>query len=359
MDEELKAHAVKSVRDYMSSHDDFSIFYHLDGDGTTSAALLTKVLSSLGKNIVHYRATNYEDFKKLDVSEYTKNIIICDINVKEKELAIFNKNNLCVIDHHELIHAGGFVYLNPKMWGDETYTPCSLVVYRIFQDLLKDWDWIAAVGTVSDSGGKENKDFIAETAAKNNVKMGKDDYAYDNDFGVCASGIGAIINLYNRNGSDEALGILISSKSLEETLKNERLVSADKQVQQELNKLIEQFEAHKEVHGRVIFFDMDPRKKRYSSTLVTILSFNEKYNNSILIFITKINDKLVRINARASQVEGISLPAAFREVFKTIKGTGGGHDKAAAASIEAKDEEAFKKLLLNELETQLKVGRTG
>ncbi len=359
MDEDKKNEAIKRVRDYVSQHDDFSIFYHMDGDGVVSCALLNKVLSSMGKNIVHYRATNYEDFDRLDLSEYTKNIIICDINVSEKNLEAFRNHSTCVIDHHELISGDGIVYLNPKMWGDDTYTPCSLVVYRIFSDLLGGYEWIAAVGIASDSGGKSNKDFMEFAAEKSGIKLGSDEYAHDNDFGKCADMVGSLINIYNRDGSDEALGILISGKDLNETIKNERLLAAEKHVRKELDELFKRFEDEKEVHGKVIFFKLDPKKKRYSSTLVTTLSFKPEYSNSIILFMTRINSRLIRINARASNVEGVSLPAAFREVFKTIKGTGGGHDKAAGASIEAKDEETFKKLILDALDNQLKVRGPG
>ncbi|MCL4397289.1 DHHA1 domain-containing protein [Candidatus Parvarchaeota archaeon] len=347
MDEAKKEESIKSVRDFVSKNNDFTVFYHLDTDGIVSATLLTAALKKINKGVYYYRPTNYEDYKNLDMQEYSKNIIVCDMQIREDQLPLFKDKNLCIIDHHQAINADLLAYANPKIWGDNTYTPCSLLVYRIFEQEINELDWASAIGLVGDSGGKENSDFVKKTAEKYGIKIGKDDFMYDNDFGKAAEMIGSMTTLYNREGADEALGILISSKSIADVLSNQKLVFADKKVREELEKLKKDFSENVQKHGKIYFYELDQKKKRYSSTLVTELSFDKEYYGNVLVFMTKINARTMRLNLRANGVE-IKLPVMLNNIFKKMKGEGGGHDKASGGSIDYKDKEKFKELFLEE-----------
>ena len=344
---------INKIKSFIQSNDNFSIFYHLDCDGIISAALLTHVIETMGKSVSSYRPTNYEDFEGMDLSDYTKNIIVCDMQVRDSAIGVFSDRNLCVIDHHELMNADGIAYLNPKMWGDKTYTPCSLVVFRIFEDILKDYDWLATVGLVADSGGKENADFVRSIAGRYNVLLKNDEYLYENDFGKIAGMIGSMTIMHGRRGADEALGIAITSSSLKELMDDERLASASNHVKTRMSELMERFEHEKETWDDFIyFFELGPDEKRYSSTVVTTMSFNEKYYGKILVFMTRINAGLIRLNIRSNGT-GVKLPVILREIFKNIKGEGGGHDPAAGGSIEFADKEKFKMMFVKEVYKQL------
>lgn len=347
MDEIKKAESIKNVREFMSKNNDFTVFYHLDTDGIVSAALLTAALKKMNKGIYYYRPTNYEDYKDMDMQEYSKNVIVCDMQIREEQLPLFKDKNLCIIDHHQIINAYLLAYANPKIWGDNTYTPCSLLVYQIFEQEIKELDWASAIGLVGDSGGKENSDFVKKTAEKYGIKIGKDEFMYDNDFGRAAGMIGAMTTVYNREGADEALGILINSTSIADVLNNQKLIFVEKKVKEELEKLKRDFRENAERSGRVYFYELDQKKKRYSSTLVTELSFDKEYYGNVLVFMTKINGRTMRLNLRANGVD-IKLPVMLNNIFQKIKGEGGGHDKASGGSIAYKDKDKFKKLFLEE-----------
>jgi single-stranded DNA-specific DHH superfamily exonuclease len=347
MDETKKAESINNVRDFVSKYNDFTVFYHLDTDGIISAALLTAALKKMNKGVYYYRPTNYEDYDKMDMQEYSKNIVICDMQIREDQLPLFKEKNLCIIDHHQIINADLLAYANPKIWGDETYTPCSLLVYQIFREEIKELDWASAIGLVGDSGGKENSKFVEETAEKYAIKLGKDEFMYDNDFGKAAGMVGAMTTLYSREGADEALGILINSNSIKEVLNNQKLVFADKKVREELEKLKMDFKENAQRFGKVYFYELGQKKKRYSSTLVTELSFDKEYYGNVLVFMTDINARILRLNLRANGVD-IKLPVMLNSIFKQIKGNGGGHDKASGGSIDRKDKEKFKRLFLEE-----------
>ncbi|EFD92553.1 MAG: hypothetical protein BJBARM5_0727 [Candidatus Parvarchaeum acidophilus ARMAN-5] len=74
MDESIKKKSIENVRDYISKNNDFTIFYHFDTDGIVRAALMTEVLKKFKKGVYYYRATNYEDYEKMNIEEYSYNI---------------------------------------------------------------------------------------------------------------------------------------------------------------------------------------------------------------------------------------------------------------------------------------------
>jgi nanoRNase/pAp phosphatase (c-di-AMP/oligoRNAs hydrolase) len=348
MDSNKQEMSIASVRNFVSENNDFTIFYHLDTDGIVSAALLSAVLKTMKKGVYYYRPTNYEDYEKLDMQEYSKNIIVCDMQIRETQLDLFKKKNLCIIDHHQIINAEGFAYANPKVWGDNTYTPCSLLMYNIFEKEIGELDWLSTIGLVGDSGGKENGEAVTKAAKRYGIKLGEDEYMYDNDFGKAAGMVGSMTSVYNRDGADEALGILINAESLNDVLTNQRFIYADKKVREELEKLKNDFKNGAEKIGKVYFFELDPKKKRYSSTLVTELSFDKMYYGNILVFMTKINGRTMRLNLRANGVD-IHLQVILQSIFSKMNGEGGGHDKASGGSIAYKDMGKFKKLFLEEV----------
>ena len=348
-----KKEAIDRIISFVKENDNFLLIYHLDTDGITSAVLVSIALSRLGKTISSYKPANYEDFKDMDISSYPNNVIVCDMQIRKEILPVLNGKRLCIIDHHELDTSSTQNYINPKMWGDMSYRPCALVAYLVFKEFLSEEEWIAAIGTVGDSGGKDNRDFLLEAAGKAGVAIGKDEYLYDTEFGTAAEMIGDMTTRYGRAGAEEALGILLISGSLKDILENPRLMSAKKTVDVEIKKLKEAFELHAEKPLKnLIIFELDPKYRRYSSTLITSISFDKKYYGNIIVFMTMIKDGLLRLNLRANGVE-IRLPEVLREIFQKIKGEGGGHDKASGGTIKEKDKDEFKKLLIEAVKRRL------
>ncbi len=346
---------VQEIMKFIEENDDFSIFYHLDGDGVTSATLLSTALSRLGKKVSFYRPTNYEDFENgIAMSEITKNIIICDLDGHplQKNIGLFENRNVCLIDHHELITDPGFAYINPKMWGDMTYTPCALLVYKLFEKVISDIDWVAMIGWISDAGPKDNKEFGLSVLKKYSIPIGKHDFLLDTVFGEAAMMTNNMIIEHGRAGADEALGILLSSNSLAEFMENERIKQTSGKVDKNLKSLIEEFKTRSECVGDIIyFFEMDASKKRYSSTLSTALGLNE-YRKNVVVIMTKVRADILKVNMRATELN-VDIPSALRKIFEHIKGSGGGHAQASGAQIRPEDRDKFKLLFSKEIRAQL------
>ncbi len=350
---------IKKIINYIQENNDFSIFYHLDGDGIASAAIIIKAIEYQHKDINSVRPTNYEDFEgKIDLSEFSDNIILCDMQVSNSFLLELKTKNSCIIDHHELIDYIGIHYINPKMWGDNTYTPCSLLTYRIFESIVPESGWIAAIGLVSDAGGKEQREWLKTAATKYGVKLKEDEYLYDNEFGLAASMLNSMTVRYGREGADEALGILLKTKSLATLINNEKLLSANNTVKNEIHLLRAGFEHEAEQYEDLVYFYEVPRmKKRYSSAVITPLSIGPEYYGKVIVFMSKIKADTMRINMRANGLD-VKLPVVLKSIFRKIKGNGGGHDHATGATIHPKDKEKFKLSLVEEIKRQLKESKT-
>ncbi len=343
MDENFKIFSEK-VEKFIRDNDNFTVLYHMDCDGIVSAVLLKKTIESLGKTVKTFRASNYEDFETLDAFSLSASVIICDMEVKPENLDAFRGKNLCVIDHHRLVgleKEENILYVNPKHWGDLKYTPCSLLEYRLFERFVSSLDWLATVGLISDSGGKENTDFVRSVASKYNIPLKDDEFLFQNDFGVAADMVNSVIVMQRRKGASVAVKILSKASSLKDVLANEEFIQPYDKMRKQSEKLSRKFEREKVVSGIVEFFENNPSDKAFSSTLITTLSHTGEHYGKIIVFLTDISDDKVRINVRANGVE-ISIPDVLNKVFMTLEGEGGGHDKAAGATINQKDKERFK-----------------
>ncbi|MEM0138977.1 MAG: DHH family phosphoesterase [Thermoplasmatales archaeon] len=344
MDGQLEAYSEK-VKEFIRRNDNFTVLYHLDCDGIVSAVFLKEVIEKFGRRVEDLRAANYEDFDKLDTFSMSDSVIVCDIEIKPEDLDAFSGKNLCVIDHHRLVGVekeGWVLYVNPKLWGDSRYIPCSLLEYEMFGSLLPGLDWLAAVGLISDSGGKENSGFVKSVASKYNIKLKEDEFLFQNDLGKAADMINSMVTVYRRKGAATAVKLLSKIKSMDELLQSREFAETYEKLMKESERLSKKFEKEKSTIGAVEFFENSRSDKVYSSTLITALSHSREHYGRVIVFLTDIDDDKIRVNVRANGVD-ISIPEILKRIFKIIPGEGGGHDRAAGATINYSDRERFKR----------------
>lgn len=343
MGEQLEVYS-KKVEEFIKRNDNFTVLYHLDCDGVVSAVLLKKAIEKLGRGVDKFRATNYEDFDALDVFSMSSNVIVCDMEVKPEDLDAFRDKNLCIIDHHRLVgveQEDWVLYVNPKSWGDNRYTPCSLLEYELFYNLVPDLDWLAVAGLISDSGGKENSGFVRSTASKYNIDLKGDEFLFQNDFGKAADMINSMITVHRRKGAAAAVKLLSEIKSMGELLQKREFAETYEKLMKEFRRLSKKFEKEKSTMGTVEFFENSRSDRAYSSTLITTLSHSRGHYGRVIVFLTDLDNGKTRVNVRANGVD-ISIPEILEKIFKIMPGEGGGHDKAAGATISYNDKERFK-----------------
>ncbi|MCW1293336.1 MAG: DHHA1 domain-containing protein [Candidatus Parvarchaeota archaeon] len=314
-----------------------TILAHLDIDGMTSSALLSKILRN--KNI-RFRVypTNYEDFNK--PINY-KNVIILDLEVKEPYSANILDKNAIVIDHHN-INPIEITLVNPKQ-KYPYYLPTSGHIFALYKEALEKEDWKAAIGIISDAGGKEWKEFIEKVSNYYNLNIGKDEYFFDSDLGKMAEKLNSLITLHGRRGALKVFFKLSTSKTIEELEKDKEIQSNYEKASKILNELKIDFEKNKIEEGRVLIYNIDSKYKRFSSTFSTSTAFENK--NKVLAIYYKLNDEVYRFNIR-SQVENLDLQE-FLKINTNMIVQGGGHKGAVGVTVKENMVKEFINNLIN------------
>ncbi len=142
----------------IKSGDKVCIIHHDDGDGCTSAAMLSIIIykatgqlpylfpirgpNNLGKNLFSQLRTINPDF-----------VFTLDVTIDPKKLSIFNG---FILDHHitNIQSRENMIYINPRGFekNDEKVPPTSYMIYLLLKDLFPEERvaWIAAIGITED-----------------------------------------------------------------------------------------------------------------------------------------------------------------------------------------------------------------
>ncbi len=340
------------VIEFFKDHKKISLFYHIDCDGITSATLAISALKKYGFSDIESQPINYEDFDKIQTRD--RSFVFLDINLPKQIYSNLANYGLCMIDHHALVEdSSKFVYVNPKMWGDYTYTPASLITYLLFEPDIEVLDWIAAIGVISDAGGKSQLSFIRKTAEKYGIQLKDNDpFLMKNKFGEAADMINSLTIEYDKEGSEKALAILLNTKTLNELLENKELRGTFERVNERIEKIIEKFDKNSEVRGNIFFFDMPEEYSKYSSTIATKLGLDPEYSGRIIVIGKDIDEERKRLSIRANGVD-VDLNDIIKKIVSEIGGEGGGHDKAVGALIYKEREGTFRNMLYDFIQNRL------
>ncbi|MDP8012641.1 MAG: DHHA1 domain-containing protein [Nanoarchaeota archaeon] len=341
----------KKIIEFLRKHQKISLFYHLDCDGIVSAALAIKGIKTLSSSDIESEPINYEDFDQINFKEGA--YMFLDVSLPTRVYSQLMNKDLCIIDHHTLIeNSSQFVYVNPKMWGDYTYTPASLITYLLFENEVREYDWMAAVGVVSDAGGKSQASFIRKTAEKYGIKLNEDDpFSMRSRFGEAANMINSLTVEYNKEGAKKALAVLLKTKTIDELINNEEIKRVYEKVNGRIERLLQDFDKKSEVHENIFFFDVPKKYSKYSSTIATILGLDPRYFGKVIVIGKDIGDDSKRFNIRANGVN-VNLNDIVKRIISEIGGEGGGHDKAVGAVINKEYEETFRRRLSELIQSQ-------
>jgi len=152
-----------SLKEFLKNAERIVILFHIDTDGVCSAKIVSESLRRLNKTVLDYFPTSPQLLKsqtfQLGISRDNPDLIILvDVSVDADEpLIVANKDKRFIImDHHQVVKdlsADNIIYINPKLSGDETYTPASKVCYNEIAKIIdiKDLDWVAATGVIGDT----------------------------------------------------------------------------------------------------------------------------------------------------------------------------------------------------------------
>ena len=345
--ENLREIILSKLREY----ERVKVISHTDCDGICSAILFVKLLKKLGKDfLVLFSSPEEAKRGKIrNLATFKLNVVL-DIPVIEFGLRGI-KNELIIIDHHEIskkkVEKPNILVFHPILLGIEEYCPVSRFLYLIFQEELKEFDYLACIGCIGDGGGKYWKKFIARTLKKYGLKIGKDENLYDNKFGYLSLIVGSGRIYRGVSGAREIFFELVKAKNFqdfEERCKKFR--GWYEKVERRLKELEKEFqrrsEYYKDIELRV--FDLRNEKYNLGSALSTKLSY--KYPNLTIM----IYNERKRVNVNLRRGDGkINLCELVESSLRNLDGTGGGHRNAAGATVKKEHFEIFKRNFIENL----------
>lgn len=205
-----------------------------DADGVTAGVVWQRALEKLGftnlKRLAPTRARNafLPETKELLVAEKPDFLFVMDLGSQPQ--TIIDNVPVCFIDHHR---PGGVLdkdtLISAYTW--EPVPNTSLIVYDLFAALadISEYDWIAAIGTISDLGEKAPFELLATTRQKYTAKWLKESVSLVNAARRASS--------YEPETAAQALLNFTNPKDLvnSDSAEVERLREAKKEVNAELN----------------------------------------------------------------------------------------------------------------------------
>ncbi len=290
------------------------VFFHSDGDGVCSAAMLLKVLREAGRKYTLACGEYGDHFEKFYEKRGEVNFFL-DIAVPSPD-AVSGFPKPVVVDHHPVSVKdwNGVVYVNPRLEDPKAYISTSQVLF----DLLgkPDLRWLMRLGAVSDRALKpEGRE--AEGAEV----------------------IEAVRFFEKETGLVKLAKFLSNCSGLQDLLDSKYSETASR-FRSELREEVKRFEIYMK---DVTFFETE--KKNMTSILASRLL--DLYPDKTIIVYAR-SDGFYKISGRSRKHD---MGFVFSEAAKGI-GTGGGHENAAGAKIPVGEFSRFRKRVERLLSSQ-------
>jgi single-stranded DNA-specific DHH superfamily exonuclease len=197
---------------------------------------------------------------------------------------------------------------------------------------MSEYLWLAAVGMVSDYDLIDSSDIVAEIKKIYN----SDIELYETIFGRIADAVSAV-NATKYLQCENLVDLFVSSSGPEKILENHAVMNAYNEIEEELKKVMADFENSAERVGKTIFYNV---KSKFNLRSPVSTKVSEQYPDNVVIIYQRAGSK-IKASMR-NQNGNFDLTILLKKAVEGIDATGGGHERAAGALISAKDWEVFK-----------------
>lgn len=333
----------------ISKKDKIGLVTHTDLDGLTSGVVLQRILESRGLKLNFIKFLNYGSGslkkvvnKKFDVLFFT------DWNADNypKELEkIKEKSKILVFDHHpfneELKDKSNLI----KTQSDycTSHALFDLATHGKYFD-TKSLEWLVSAAIIIDyTWDKHPANFKFIKSVYSEVK--KDSSIWESEPGKTGKTIANAIIYYSPNFRKVYDLILKSDLT--------SLDKADKIIRKEIGIWISKFKKEAEYFPRQkLYFAYGNPKYNITSAVASRLS-DEDFRESTVIFVFDMNNKkgFVKLSAR-NQTGDVNLGKILKECSEKFdNASGGGHVRAASATLRKRDLNKFKEIILSEIKS--------
>ncbi|MFC2143336.1 DHH family phosphoesterase [Candidatus Aenigmatarchaeota archaeon] len=328
--------------------DDIIIIFNNDGDGICSCSMLMKFLKMkkrpyiisqpmpMDKNLVNRVKTGFP-----------KKIIFLDLNADQQHNIVKKLEGICnilIIDHHKPfrnLNSSRVVHHNPRFKDKEIYQSTSYLVYKICSEIkdMSDHLWMAAVGIVSDYDTRFSTDVVDQVKEKYKIHEEK---LYDTLFGRISDMISASNSTKSIN-CEYIVDQFFKANGPEEIMNNEKMLKVYTDVENEIKRIMEDFDKTGEIIGNFIFYNL---KSSYNMRSPISTKISDKHIGKTVIVYQKIGTK-VKLSMR-NQGGKVDITKLLKKATLGLKASAGGHERAAGAIMNVTDWEKFKERLIEQ-----------
>ncbi len=331
----------------INSNDRVVICFDQDGDGISSAVILSKFFERS-----HITNFNYVPFRRHsrdqvaeDILKYNPTkLIVLDISAEEypEFTSRFTEIDFMIIDHHRTdIQSDEFLILKPEKIGfEKSYQyPTAKLVYELCSKMinLEDISWLLAVGLISDSCDKTWFSDIQKVYSKFHFELKEN--IHETTPGLLAQIINSA-TLVSPKRTHEAIKLFMKG-SIKEILKSS-LAELNHNINAEIKNIIDNTEQQK--HNNLIIMEIEP-KYAVAGIVGNKLSFQNI--DKTYVIITKYKDH-AEVSSR-SQSGKINCSKMLKKAVDGFEDSNaGGHIPAAGAAFPIKYLEEFKLNLISQ-----------
>ena len=322
------------------------IVFNNDGDGICSCSLVLRLLEKRLKKkpfiISQPMPMDKNLISKIKTTVPSK-IIFLDLPV-DQQLSVLNSvKPMCdvlIIDHHKPlknVSSRGVIHVNPRFRRRDIYQSTSYLAYKICSGVsdMHDALWVAGVGMVSDYDLRDSQDVVGEL--RRAYGLGEDLYA--TILGRIADALSSV-NATKALACETLVDIVSKASSPDEIVQHAALVQSYRDVEEEMKRIMADFETSAEFRGRAIFYNMKSRLNLRSPFSTKV---SELYEDKVVVIYQHAGTR-VKASMR-NQKGNIDLVALLHDAVRGLDASAGGHERAAGAIVNAKDWDIFKERL--------------
>lgn len=313
-----------------------------DLDGLASAKVINEVVSPDFIKFIDYHEVDQSLIDYLKKNK-VKFLIIVDIMIKDvnfiKEVEKFAE--ILIIDHHTFendFNSNRTVFLNAQGY-------CAAYIsYYLFSGIrnIEKYDWLIASASVSDWCYKENSAWMTKVYEKYRQEfIPSIDGVKKSEFYRIVLDISRAIVYFrsiekNVDKVFTKIGSIIFG-DIDDLAKYAEIVYT------EIKKIRDKFEIEKVSINDGYYFEFE---SKFPIKSIISTDVSESYQNKTIIILSRKNDNL-EISARRQDGK-IDMNKMMQELISGFEGANaGGHFKATGGYIKLKDEEEFKRRLVN------------
>ncbi len=337
----------ETIRAELKASEKPFFLFHDDPDGLVSFLLLKKFRGKGRGMMVKAEPNVNERFTSYVKAECPDALFIVDVALMQQSFVDAVKSgpaggkSIVWIDHHQPVKLSGVMYFNPRNHSIRNNPPASYLCYKAVADYVKDYLWLAVVGTISDWHMPEFADKFRKLYPD---LLPKPMTAEEALFTTGVGKLARIVSFMLKGPVSDALSCI---RALEKVTSPynilNRLTPEGKFIYGKVRKINEGYEkllveakaaADKSQDMKFLIFTYKGQQS-FSGDLANELLF--LYQDKIIVVGRERSESLM-LSFRARNVP--VLPG-LKKALVGVDGYGGGHDNACGGSVKKKDFEKF------------------